>query len=226
MAQAAGRVGRVAAGHSEAVEGIVRVTASDVISAHLLVPALRQIRRKHPGILIDIVASNTTLDLQRREADLAIRNYPPREPELVARHLGTRSAYFYGTPAYLASVGLSGKVAAEDLQRAELISFPSVDTVIGWMRAHGVSLSRSNLAIVCDATLVQWELCRAGLGLAVVMDSVGDADPRVQRVQVDLPPIPVPLYLTAHRELRTSRRLRVVWDILAQTLAPDVPSKR
>jgi len=51
------------------------------------------------------------------------------------------------------------------------------------------------------------------------MDEVGDAEPRVRRVLPDLPPLPVPVWLTSHRELRTSRRIRVVFDLLAEGLA-------
>lgn len=223
MSAAADRVSRVAAGHSQEVEGVVRITASDLIAAYLLPPVLRRLRAEHPGILVDIVASNATLDLQRREADLALRNFPPTTPELVARSLGTRRARFYGTPAYLAAVGLTGRRAPAELARADLISFPETDVVLGWLQSQGVPVERRHLAVVCDVTLVQWELCRAGLGLAVVMEAVGDADPAVQRVDVDMPPVPVPIFLTAHRELRTSRRLRVVWDRLAEALA-DAPA--
>ncbi|MGK3961472.1 hypothetical protein WMF38_51255 [Sorangium sp. So ce118] len=51
-----------------------------------------------------------------------------------------------------------------------------------------------------------------------MMDEVGDAEPRVRRVLPDLPPLPVPIWVTAHRELRTSRRMRVVFDLLAEEL--------
>jgi DNA-binding transcriptional LysR family regulator len=61
------------------------------------------------------------------------------------------------------------------------------------------------------------------------MDEVGDAEPRVRRVLPSMPPLPVPLWLTTHRELRTSRRIRAVFDLLADALtkssAPSTPSK-
>lgn len=62
-------------------------------------------------------------------------------------------------------------------------------------------------------------MCKQGIGICVVMDEVGDVEPKVRRVLPDLPGIPVPIWVTAHRELRTSRRIRVVYDLLADELA-------
>ena len=66
---------------------------------------------------------------------------------------------------------------------------------------------------------MQWELARQSMGICIVMDEVGDRDPLMERVLPDLPALPVPVWLTAHRELRTSRRIRVVFDLLAEGLA-------
>jgi DNA-binding transcriptional LysR family regulator len=66
---------------------------------------------------------------------------------------------------------------------------------------------------------VQWELAKHGVGVCFVMEEVGDAEPRVQRLVPDFPPLPVPVWLVAHRELLTSRRIRVVFDLLAEELA-------
>ena len=71
--------------------------------------------------------------------------------------------------------------------------------------------------------LVQWELAKAGVGICFVMSEVGDAEPKVRRVTPDFPPIPVPMWLVAHRELATSRRIRVVFDLLAEALTPLPP---
>jgi len=66
-----------------------------------------------------------------------------------------------------------------------------------------------------DAILVS---AKQGVGICIVMDEVGDAEPRVRRVLPELPPIPVPVWLATHRELHTSRRIRVVFDLLADEL--------
>ena len=62
---------------SLAVEGTVCITASEAISAFLLPPILQRLRPEHPGISLEWVVSNEVRDLQRREADIAIRNTAP-----------------------------------------------------------------------------------------------------------------------------------------------------
>ena len=52
-----------------------------------------------------------------------------------------------------------------------------------------------------------------GVGLAPVW--LGDATPGVATALPGLPPIAYPVWLAAHRELRTSRRIRLVHDLLA-----------
>ena len=86
------------------------------------------------------------------------------------------------------------------------------------LRALGLDLTPKNFPIITDNHLVQWELAKHGVGICIVMDEVGDAEPRVRRVLPELPPIPVPVWLATHRELHTSRRIRVVFDLLADEL--------
>jgi DNA-binding transcriptional LysR family regulator len=61
-------------------------------------------------------------------------------------------------------------------------------------------------------------LAKQGVGICIVLDDVGDAEPRVRRVVPKLPPLPVPVWLATHRELHTSGRIRVVFDLLADEL--------
>src|SRR3954447_21314158 len=87
MAEAADRFALVASGQSQTLEGAVCITASEVISAFLLPPVLAQIRKKHPGIEIKLVATNEVRDLRRREADIAIRSGRPTDENLVTTRL-------------------------------------------------------------------------------------------------------------------------------------------
>lgn len=217
MGAAATRVSLAATGQSSSIEGTVCVTASELISAYLLPPIVGRIRREHPAIEVEIVAANTARDLRRREADIAVRNFQPREPELFARKVGESAARLYATAAYLESIGDPSRPA--DLSRADFFAFDRTDLMIDGLRRLGVELTRRNFPIVTDNHLVQWEMAKAGLGICIVMEEVGDVEPRVRRVLPGLTPLPVPIWLTAHREVRTSRRIRVVFDLLADALA-------
>lgn len=217
MGDAAMRVSLAATGQSTGIDGTVCITASELISAYLLPPVIERIRTEHPAIEIELVVSNSARDLRRREADIAIRNFQPTQPELYARRVAESAGRLYATPGYLASIG--HPACPDDLSRADFFAFDRSDAMLKGMKAMGLDLSSDNFPIVTENHLVQWELCKHGLGICIVMEEVGDAEPTVQRVLEDLPPYPVPLWLVSHRELRTSRRIRVVFDLLAQGLA-------
>ena len=78
---------------------------------------------------------------------------------------------------------------------------------------------REQFTIVTGNHLVQWALCKQGAGVCMMMDDVGARDPDVVPVLRDLPPLQLPIWLVCHRELRTSRRMRLVLDWLAAGLA-------
>lgn len=216
MSEAATRVSLAATGQSSSIVGSVSITASEVISAYLLPPIIGRLRREQPGIEIEIVASNQARDLQRREADIAVRNFRVSQPDLVAQKIKDSRAHMYAAPSYLERTGPIE--SPRDLARAELFAFDRTDLMIDGLRAIGVELSRDRFPIVTANHLVQWELCKQGAGVCIMMEEIGDAEPRVRRVLPTLPPLPIPMWLVCHRELRTSRRIRLVYDVLAAEL--------
>ncbi len=215
MGEAAGRVSLTASGHAQTLDGTICITASEAISAVLLPPFIAQLRRRHPGIHIELVASNTTKDLQRREADIAIRSFRPKQPELVAKKIRDAQGYLYASPDYLTRAGIESPA---DLSRAEFIGFNRSSDLIDLLNSMGLSLTHENFPLVSENHLVQWELVKYGIGIGVMQDDIGDTEPRVVRVPAGIDPIIVPLWLTTHREVNTSRRVRVVFELLYQYL--------
>lgn len=218
MAEAATRFSRAAAGQSESIEGRIRITTTHVYAAHVLPPVILRLRALHPGIEVEIVADNAPTDLLRREADIAIRNYASTQPELVVRRLADDVGNFYATPAYLRAIG-EPRDAAE-MARGEFIGFPTREAMAAAMRARGFALTPAHFPIISENNLVQWEFVKRGGGIGLMTEAVGDAEPLVRRVLPAAPGIRFPVYLAAHRELHASRRMRVVFDVLAEALGP------
>ncbi|MCB9662900.1 MAG: LysR family transcriptional regulator [Alphaproteobacteria bacterium] len=216
MGEAATRTALAAAGSATALEGVVIVTASEVITAHLLPPLVARVRAAHPGIELELVATNETRDLRRREADIAVRSFRPRDEELVAQRIHEGAARFYATPAYAARLG--GLRTPDDATHAEFFGFDRSDRMIQGLEPLGLRLTQRNFPLITSNHLVQWEMAKHGLGICMMMEEIGDAEPRVCRVLDSLPPLPVPMWLTTHREVHTSRRIRVVYDLLAEGL--------
>ncbi len=118
MGDAATRVSLTASGQSQSIEGRVCVTASEAYSVFILPPVIAKLRRIEPGITIEIIASNDVRDLRRREADIAVRNGRPTDPDLIAKKIKDDTACLYAAEGYLAQCGEIR--APEDMSRAIL----------------------------------------------------------------------------------------------------------
>jgi len=219
MSEAANRVSLTASGQSQTIEGSISITASEVIAAFLLPPLLARLRRAHPGVEIKVVASNAVRDLRRREADIAIRSGRPTDPSLVATRLRDTPARLYATPGSLKSIGDPATQA--DLSRADFIGFSDDDRFLKGLNAMGFDLSMKNFPVHTENHLVLWELVKSGLGIGAILDEIGDAEPLVERVLPAMEPIPIPAWLVSHREVHTSRRVRMVFDLIAEHLGPS-----
>lgn len=217
MGDAANKVALTASGQSHALAGVVRITSTDVASAFILPPILAQLRLDEPGIEIELVATNAMRDLRSREADIAVRSVRPTDPELIARKVCTHEARLYAADTYIERNG--GFRTTEDLNRATYIGFDQNDEFLMALNGLGLSLSALNTPVRCGAHLVQWQLVQAGMGIGVMTTDVGEATQGVQAVGTWLPPFPFEIWLVAHQDLRTSRKMRLVFDRLAEALA-------
>lgn len=217
MRDAAERITLTAAGQSQQVEGSICLSASDSFAAYCLSPVLTRLRRAYPGIEIRLVASNRASDLSRREADIAIRHFRPTQPDLIARKIGEFEACLYATPGYLRGIG--DPTTQEGFKDAEFLGFDDSDSMLNGLRDAGFDLTGRNFPVVTDNHVVQWALVKQGIGIGAMIAEVGDAEPAVRRILPELPPFTAPIWLTTHRELHTSRRVRIVYDFLAEALA-------
>jgi DNA-binding transcriptional LysR family regulator len=217
MGEAANRVSRTAAGQSQSLEGTICIAASETYAAMLLPPIIAKLRRAEPKIQIEIIASTKASDLRRREADIAVRNFQPSEPDLIAKKIRDVPARLYATPGYLERIG--NPKLPYDLRDADFVGIDKTGVFLSGLNALGLSLTERNFPIVTENFLVMWELVKHGLGIGILDGNIGDAEPLVRRVLPDFQPFVFPIWLVAHRDVSTSRRVRVAFDLLAAELA-------
>lgn len=215
--EAAGRDFSLAAsGQSEAVEGVVSISASDGVAMFVLPPIIERIRKTHPGIRLNVVVSNTLSDLQRREADIAIRHVRPDNPELVGKLVREAQAGFYASREWLEAHGPVESVA--DAKGKSFIGYNGDGEYLGYLQALGLDIDEANFTTSSENAFLSAEMARRGMGIAVIMREVAERMPELAPVLGELPPITFPFWLVAHREVNTARRIRLVFDMLAEML--------
>ncbi|MDH3769175.1 MAG: substrate-binding domain-containing protein [Gammaproteobacteria bacterium] len=198
------------------MEGTICITATEISAAYALPPIVEKLRRMEPGIEVELIASNSTRDLKRREADIAVRAFRPTQPDLIAKKLSDMNAYVYATPGYLNQLG--NPTSPADFDAADFIGFDRTDRLIDAINGLGFNLTARNFPIITESHLVHWELVKHGAGVGVMPEELGDSEPLVERALPDLDPLTGEIWLVAHRELKTSRRVRRVFDFLASEL--------
>jgi DNA-binding transcriptional LysR family regulator len=217
MGEAASRVSLSASGQSQSIEGPICITASEVYAAFLLPPIITKLRKAHPGIHVEIIASNAPSDLRRREADIAVRNVVSTHPDLIVKKVRDDHAHMYAADGYLTSIG--NPTSLDDLTSADFLGFANTDVLIKGLNSLGLNVAKKNFPIICDNHLVQWAFVKGGAGIGLITETIGDAEPLVRRVLPSMLPIIVPMWLATHRELNTSLRVRTVFDFLAAELS-------
>lgn len=223
MGEAATRLSVSASGQSSEVDGTIRISATDSFCAFVLPGIIATLRETAPGITVELEASNTVADLRRREADIAIRSARPSDPDLFARKVMDAEARLYATPDLLARLGHPACNA--DLANAPFIGFDSNAQYIAELRRRGIELSPANFPLVTENHIVHWNCARQGIGIAIMETGIAAADADMVEAAPWLDGFPFPLWLVTHRELHTSRRVRLVFDHLADSITAQAAAR-
>ena len=204
--------------------GTVRITASSMISNYVLPAILAHARLSHPRIAIEIVPSDSAENLLLREADIAIRMFRPTQLELVTKFLGDIPLRPAAHESYLARRGTPASIDA--LWRHDLIGFDRSDAILLHARGLGITLTRDNFALRSDDQPHLWEMIKAGLGIGFAQVNLARQTPGMVVLDIDLAIPPLPIWLTTHRELFTSHRIRAIYDILAEGLGAYINGQK
>jgi DNA-binding transcriptional LysR family regulator len=222
MANAAADLSLAALGRSQTLEGTVRITASRIVATYVLPRILAKLQQAEPRIDVELVATDTVENLLFREADIALRMVRPTQQDLISRHIGDLPMGVYASRDYLAKHGEPQKV--EDLFDHIMIGYDRSTLIIDGARAIGLNIHRDFFTYRTDDQIAYWQLVRAGLGIGFTARPVARLDDDVVRILPDLPIEPLPVWLTSHGALKTSRRVRFVLDVLATALKADLKS--
>jgi DNA-binding transcriptional LysR family regulator len=204
---------------NEAVSGCVRITASQTVACILLPPVLARLQRKLPGIQIELVSSNEVSNLLRREADIAVRMVPPDQTSLVAKRIGKVTIGIYAHRTYLQRAGTPRE--PPELLTHTLIGGDENEDILRGFAAMGYPVTREQFAFRTDDLMAHWHAVRSSVGIGFIADCVARSDPDVVPLLPMLKIPALPVWLAVHREIRTSKRIKAVYDFLGDAI-PDM----
>jgi DNA-binding transcriptional LysR family regulator len=209
MASSAAAVLR-ACSDTDADAGVVRVTASEVIGGMVLPSILADLRDAHPRLEIELVLSNRQEDLLRRDADIAVRMARPTQGALFGRWIADVPAGLYAAPSYIQRHGMPTSIA--DRERHTVIGF---DQVPDYARRNvsQLAITRDLFGVRSDSDLAQLAMIQAGVGIGACQ--------RPLARRLDLTPVledaftfPMEMWVVMHEDLKSMRRMRIVFDAL------------
>jgi DNA-binding transcriptional LysR family regulator len=219
MASAASALLRAASGALDEPEGVVRLTASEVMGVEVLPPLLTAFRDAHPKIVIELSLSNTNQDLLRRDADIAVRMARPTQAALLARRLGAVPVGLFAHRRYLARH--PAPQSLENLVRDHaIIGFDADAGAARAFRQSGLPITRDLFAFRSDSDHAQLAALRAGFGIGGTQKRIAARDPDLVAVLPDAFSFDLEMWLVMHEDLRSSRRVHLLYDHLAAALLP------
>ncbi len=201
---------------SSTVSGTVRISASEILAVDVLPHCLDDIVNDNPDLQIELVASNEAANLLSREADIALRMFKPQQQDLISRHLLDIPTGFYAHQSYFEKH--ANAQTTDDFSSHRFIGFDMNTLFIDGAKRFGMKLKREDFQIRTDSICVQNQCALAGLGLVGMQDKLAQRQPELKKLDLDFDLPPLPLYVVAQQELRSSRKLRVVFDSLAAKL--------
>ena len=128
MGEAASDISLAASGKSSSLQGSVCVSASEIVAGYILPKLVLKLHNAYPEIRVEILASNDTSDLRRREADIAIRAFRPSQLDLIGKKLSTQYWGLYASTDFLTTHGSLESVNA--LEKASFIGLDHSDLLI------------------------------------------------------------------------------------------------
>lgn len=195
---------RTAAGAQTRLAGIVHISAPPSLAAMVLAPKLAALRRQYPEIDIVLSGEKALANLNRREADIALRLSRPQSPGLIARKLRDIPFFFYASHSY-----------ERPEEEWEFITYDESNDILpqqAWLLAR---LGSRRIILRSSDAGAQAQAAATGLGVALLPDYLGDSEPRLMRLHSPLAPPSRELWMLVHDDIRRVPCVRAVMDFFS-----------
>ena len=206
----------------ERPQGPLKVTTTVAFGTLWLTPHLREFFDLYPDIQVSLICDDGELDLAMRQADVAIRMSPPRQPDLVQRHLMDLHYNIYASVAYLAEHG--EPKTTEDLDNHRIIVYgedarPPVGSVNWLLQAGTLPEAPRRPVLKINNIYGIFLAVQSGMGIAALPDYFSDDHQSLVRILPDLRGPTIEAFFVYPEELRHSKRIAVFRDFLLKKIS-------
>ncbi|WP_130904932.1 LysR family transcriptional regulator [Pseudomonas sp. Sample_22] len=197
-------------GLDDRLTGTVRVTTTDSMAIDLLIPAIARLHRQHPDVRVQLDASTQILSLAKREADIAVRNTRPENPDLIARRLARWPIGLFASQDYVDAHGIPEPGSA--FEGHDLVIYQPYLQGDKDVTLVGEPIGRGRIVSSLSSSLLVRRSIAAGIGIGEVPVYMGERDGLVRLWPERTKPVPYDIWLVTHADLRHTARVRVVID--------------
>ena len=190
----------------------MRISASQIVATDILPTILSEIHAQEPDIQIEVVATDETDNLLRREADIALRMYQTTPLDVIAKKVTELELGIYAAHSYLERNNTPQQ--PKDLMAHDLIGYDRSELIIDGMRKMGYEITLDVFKFCSDDQVVCWQMVLAGFGIRFNQVVIGDAGSRVQRIAPAMPMGTMPIWLAVHTGLKINSRVLYVFEVL------------
>jgi DNA-binding transcriptional LysR family regulator len=195
--------------------GSIKVTCPEAIGVRLLhSPLIAKFNERYPSLRVEFIISDKLLDLAKGEADIAIRATAPFDETLFGRKIADTLWGIYASAAYIARAGTIMDVA--DIARHSVALFDIEQHVTkAWLQSVAPA---ARVAARCNSMTALLSAAKSGVGLAALPMTIGDSEPDLVRVLGPIPGLTTNFYLLIHQDMKTTPRVRVLFDFFIEEL--------
>jgi DNA-binding transcriptional LysR family regulator len=207
----------------ERPKGNLRITSTVAFGSTWLASRIGRFIELYPEVNVTLFINDFELDLSMRQADVAVRLMPPKQHDLIQRHLKTIRFHLYASPRYVENNGIPKSI--DDLTKhriviyGESVSLPYIEA--NWLLSVLPDSGRSSHQKIVRVNNVYgiFRAVQGGVGIAALPDYLASEDPNLLRILPDLDGPAVPAFFVYPEELRRSKRISVLRDFLIQEVA-------
>jgi DNA-binding transcriptional LysR family regulator len=220
-----GKLAMTAAQLSESKDrpsGPLKITTTVAFGSTWLAPRMHEFLDIYPEVEVNLLLTDQELDLSMREADVAVRLSPPRQADLIQRHLLTVHMNIYASPGYIKKHG--APLNAADLDNHRIVVYgedirPPVPDVNWLLRVGSESGKLRRPSLTVNNVYAIMRAVQSGAGLGALPEFMGQGLTDLVQVLPELEGPQLDAYFVYPEELRASKRIQVFRDFLLRKVA-------